>query len=50
MREVRRWIETKFGGRCCDCGDRVYPGTLVLWFPNLRRLMCQACGEDNYGG
>lgn len=50
MREERRWIETRFRSQCCDCGDLICRGMLVLWFPKRRNVMCQTCGEENYGG
>jgi hypothetical protein len=42
-----RWIKARFEG-FCHCGKAIKRGELILYFPNGRRALCEACGQPAY--
>lgn len=43
---MKHWIYTRYEQRCSgDCGRVLPEGTRVLWLPEERAILCEACAE-----
>lgn len=43
-----RWLTAKWPGKCSapKCGKPIAKGERVFYYPNGKRILCPACGEQ----
>ena len=38
-----RWVVSKYGNHCMNCGVKIKPGDVVVWFPADEGVICRLC-------
>ena len=41
-------MESKYSGKCRECGERLYAGDDIIYDTDERNVMCPYCGDQDY--
>jgi len=43
------WMDAKYAGLCCECGQRIYVGDRMVYSTDEMKVYCSECGTDLAG-